>query len=155
MSVYWHAYITHCNMNNSDDKIEILKQDEEFNVSDTKIVIPVIEEEVVVTKKMVETGLVNLSKTIKESVESFEIPLEQEQVVVNRIPKNEIVEVMPAASRYEGDVMIISVLKEVAVIEKRIMLVEEIHVSKIKTEKRETHEVTVRKEEVNITRKDL
>jgi hypothetical protein len=31
---------------------------------------------------------------------------------------------MPAASRYEGDVMIIPVLKEVAVIEKRLMLVE-------------------------------
>ena len=62
---------------------------------------------------------------------------------------------MPAASRYEGDVMIIPVLKEVAVIEKRIMLVEEIHVSKKQTEKTETREVTLRKEEIKITRTEL
>jgi len=51
--------------------------------------------------------------------------------------------------------MIIPVLKEVAVIEKRVMLVEEIHVTKLKTEKTETQEVAVRKEEVNIKRTEL
>ncbi len=142
-------------MNNGKEEFEISGQSEEFIAQDAKITIPILEEEIKVTKKVVDTGVVNISKTIGESTEYLDIPLSNEEIVVNRIPKNEIIDIMPAASRYEGDTMIIPVLKEVAVIEKRMMLVEEIHVTKIKTEKTETHEVTVRKEEVNITRKDL
>lgn len=118
-----------------------------------KVTVPIIEEQVVVGKKVVETARVTLSKKVNESTESFEIPLQQEEIVIKRVPKNELVDTMPAASRYEGDIMIIPVLKEVAVIEKRVMLVEEIHVSKLKTEKTETQEVIVRKEEVNVTRR--
>lgn len=142
-------------MNNGKEEFEISGQSEEFIAQDAKITIPILEEEIKVTKKVVDTGVVNISKTIGESTEYLDILLSNEEIVVNRIPKNEIIDIMPAASRYEGDTMIIPVLKEVAVIEKRMMLVEEIHVTKIKTEKTETHEVTVRKEEVNITRKDL
>lgn len=130
-------------------------QQEESVTSDNKITIPILEEQLKVGKKLIETAHVRLSKTINESIESLEIPLKEEEIVVNRVPKNELVDVMPAASRYEGDVMIISVLKEVAVIEKRIMLVEEIHVSKKQTEKTETHEVTLRKEEIEVTRTEL
>lgn len=120
-----------------------------------RITIPVIEEQIVVDKKVVETGQVTFSKKIKEFVEAVEIPLSQEEVVIKRVSKNELVDVMPPSSRYEGDVMIVSVLKEVAVVEKRMMLVEEIHISKIKSEKTETQEVTLRKEEVNVTRTEL
>ncbi|HLL42812.1 MAG TPA: YsnF/AvaK domain-containing protein [Segetibacter sp.] len=130
-------------------------QQEESATSDNKITIPILEEQLTVGKKVIETARVRLSKTINESIESLEIPLTGEEIVVNRVPKNELVDVMPAASRYEGDVMIIPVLKEVAVIEKRIMLVEEIHVSKKQTEKTETREVTLRKEEIKVTRTEL
>ncbi len=120
-----------------------------------KITIPILEEHVKVSKKVVETARVNLSKTVQERIESFEIPLKEEEIVVTRVPKNELIDTIPAASRYDGDVMIIPILKEVAVIEKRIMLVEEIHVSKKQTEKTETREVTIRKEEINVTRTEL
>ncbi len=120
-----------------------------------KVTIPVLEEQLKVSKKVIETARVSLSKTVHESIESFEIPLKEEEIVVKRVPKNELIDTMPAASRYDGDVMIIPILKEVAVIEKRIMLVEEIHVSKKQTEKTETREVTLRKEEMNVTRTDL
>jgi uncharacterized protein (TIGR02271 family) len=128
---------------------------EEFAASENKIIIPVLEEQLKVGKKVIETAHVRLSKTVNESIESFEIPLKEEEIVVTRVPKNELVDTMPAALRYEGDVMIIPVLKEVAVVEKRIMLVEEIHVSKKQTEKTETTEVTIRKEEVKVTRNEL
>jgi uncharacterized protein (TIGR02271 family) len=143
-------------MNTGKEEIEFSKTHlEEFNKTGNKVTIPILEEEVSVTKKVIETARVNLSKTINESIESYEIPLSEEEIVVKRIPKNQLVDTMPAASRYEGDVMIIPVLKEVAVIEKRIMLIEEIHVSKLKTEKKESHDVVIRKEEVNITRTKL
>lgn len=123
--------------------------------STNKITIPVLEEHVKITKKLIERARVNISKTVHENTESFEIPLKEEEIDVKRIPKNELLDTMPAASRYEGDVMIIPVLKEVAVIEKRIMLVEEIHVFKKQTEKNETLDVALRKEEVKVTRTEL
>jgi uncharacterized protein (TIGR02271 family) len=115
-------------------------------------VIPVIEEHVEVGKKVIEKAKVRLSKRVKENVESYDVPLTEEEIVVKRVQKNELVDTAPAAVRYEGDVMIIPVLKEVAVIEKRIMLVEEIHVTKYKYNKTETRRVVVRQEEVNVER---
>jgi stress response protein YsnF len=63
-----------------------------------------------------------------------------------------MVDTTPPAVRYEGDVMIIPVLKEVAVVEKKLMLVEELRVTKTKTEKTETHEIALKKEEVKVER---
>lgn len=144
-------------MSNGKEEFERLKnfQQESPDERDSKITIPVLEEQLKVSKKVIETARVTLSKTVNESIESFEIPLKEEEIVVKRVPKNELIETMPAASRHEGDVMIIPILKEVAVIEKRIMLVEEIHVSKKQTEKTETQEVALRKEEVKVTRTEL
>jgi uncharacterized protein (TIGR02271 family) len=115
-------------------------------------VIPVIEEQVVINKKIVETGRVQVSKIVHENVDSYTIPTIEEHINVERVPKNIIVDDVPPAIRYEDDVMIIPVLKEVAVVEKRIMLVEELRVTKTKTEKSETHEVTLKKEEVEVNR---
>jgi stress response protein YsnF len=122
--------------------------------ADTKA-IPVIEEIVEVTKKVVEKARVKFSKTVHEKTESYEVPLLSDEIVVKRIPKNEIVDVVPAGIRHEGDVMIISVLKEVAVVEKRIMLVEEIHVITNKHQHTETKEVVVRSEEVQVERTEI
>jgi uncharacterized protein (TIGR02271 family) len=119
-----------------------------------RITIPVVEEQVKIDKKVVETGKVHISKVVYEDVDQYTIPFIEENVTVERIPKNEIVDVLPPAIRYEDDVMIISVFKEVAVVEKRIMFVEEIKVTKTKTEKTETHEITLKKEEVNVNRSE-
>lgn len=143
-------------MNNEQE--EFNKSENLFEESDKtieKIIIPVLEEEVKITKEFIEIARVNLSKTVNESLETFNIPLTEEKIVVERISKNEFIHTVPPASRYEGDVMIISVLKEVAVVEKRMMLVEEIHISTVKTEKNELLEVLVRKEEVNVVRTEL
>lgn len=122
---------------------------------DASPVLPVMEERVEISKKVVEKAKVRLSKTVHEHLESYDIPLSEEQIIVKKVPKNEIVDTIPEGVRYEGDVMIIPVLKEVAVIEKRIMLVEEIHVSKYKYDKTETRQVTVRNEEVQVERTEI
>jgi uncharacterized protein (TIGR02271 family) len=117
--------------------------------------IPVIEEQVKIEKRIVETAKVNISKVVHGEVKHFTVPFSEENISVERIPKNEYVDTLPPAIRYEGDVMIIPVLKEVAVVEKRVMLVEELRVTKQKVEKSETHEVTLRKEEVEVNRTEL
>jgi uncharacterized protein (TIGR02271 family) len=112
--------------------------------------IPIIEEEAKVEKKVVEKGKVKIYKTVKEETESLNLPVINEEVQIQRIPLNKIVEEAPEAVRYEGDTMIIPVLKEIAVVEKKILLVEEIRVTKTATHSEQKEEVTLRKEEINI-----
>jgi uncharacterized protein (TIGR02271 family) len=114
-----------------------------------------LKEEVQVGKKVVEKARVRLSKKIKQHTESFDVPVTEEQVVIKRVPIKKIVDTIPEGVRYEGDIMIIPVLKEVSVIEKRIMLVEEIHVAKHTVEKTETRQVTLKTEEVTVERTEI
>jgi uncharacterized protein (TIGR02271 family) len=121
--------------------------------SDEPLVIPVIQETMQVGTRIVETGKVHISKKVTEetAVENF---LEtSEQITVERKQINQYVETAPPASRQEGDVTIISVVKEVLFVEKRLMLVEELHVTKHKVQENKKVTATLRKEEVTVERK--
>lgn len=116
------------------------------------IVVPIIEEKILLDKKMVETGNVRISKRVFEEQSTIDTLITSEEVLVERKEINQYVDVAPPAVRQEGDVTIISVIKEVLVIEKRLMLVEELYVTKSKKQQTATVSEMVRKEEVNITR---
>ncbi len=113
------------------------------------ITVPVIEEQIKVSKKIVETGRVQLSKQITEEEEIASIPLIHEEISVEHIPINQMVEVAPSI-RYEGDTMIIPILREVAVVEKRIVLVEELRVTKKQIQTESAEKVTLRKETITV-----
>ena len=121
-------------------------------LDDAVRVIPVIAEQVVVSKRMVETGKVRISKKVSEEQTPVSIPLVHEEYDVERVPVNEVVDTPPAAMRQEGDVTIIPVLREVMVVLKRYEIVEEIRITKRKTESTNTQQVSLRKEEINIER---
>jgi len=76
----------------------------------------------------------------------------REDVNVERVSLNKYIDTAPPPVRYEGDTMIIPVLREVTVIEKRLLLVEELRVTKHRTELEETQDVSLRKEEIKVTR---
>ena len=114
--------------------------------------IPVVEEQVRINKKTVETGRVNIYKDVHEEDVTVDVPTVHEEVNVERVPVNEYVDSAPPSVRYEGDVMIIPVLHEELVLVKRLKLVEELHVTKRKIETHEAQHVTLRKEEVNVNR---
>src|SRR5712671_6602397 len=89
--------------------------------------IPVIEEAVVVDKHSVVTGRVRV-RTITEFVEDVaHATLEKQDIEIRRIPIDQIVD-SPPSVRTEGDVTIVAVLEEVLVVEKRLLLKEEIHI---------------------------
>jgi len=116
------------------------------------MVIPVIQEQVSIDTKVVESGRVHISKTVSEQQESVSVPLNHEEVNVERVQKNEYVDTPPPPVRHEGDTMIIPVLREVVVVEKRLLLVEELHVTKKQVQTEDVRQVTLRKEEVNVVR---
>lgn len=113
-------------------------------------VIPVIEESVHIDKKWVESGKINIVKSVTEQDEVIDIPLSHEEVNVERVEVNKYVDTLPPPVRYEGDTMIIPVLKEVVV--KRVMVVEELRVTKKEVQTHEQQHVTIKKEEVKINR---
>jgi uncharacterized protein (TIGR02271 family) len=110
------------------------------------LVVPVIEEELNLERQKRETGRVRINKVVHERTELIDEPLITEDVQVRRVPVNRVVD-GPVPVRYEGDVMIIPLLEEVIVTEKRLILKEELHVTKQRTEMRNPQEVTLRTEE--------
>jgi uncharacterized protein (TIGR02271 family) len=116
-------------------------------------VIPVIEESVRVNKKWVETGKVHISKEVSEHTEVIDIPLTHEEVEIERVEVNEVVDTLPPAVRYEGETMIIPVLKEVVITQ--VMLVEEIRITRKKVQTNIREEVKLKKEEIHINKTDL
>lgn len=115
------------------------------------VVIPVIEETVQLSKRVVETGRFRIAKTVHQEEQLVDLPLSHEEVSVEHVPINEYVDVPPAI-RYEGDTTVYPVLKEVLVIEKKLVLVEEVHVTKRLVTTNERQSVIIQKEEISVDR---
>lgn len=113
--------------------------------------LPIVEEFATISSKIVETGRVIISKKVEDHQEGVHVVSAHDETDVERVTLNRIVESAPAV-RYEGDTMIIPVLKEVAVVEKKLMLVEEIRVTKRRVQTQETIPVTLRREHLEIIR---
>ena len=120
-------------------------------IDNPEVVIPVVQEEIKVDKQVIETGKVRISKKISEHEELIDEPLRREEVSVERVPVNRYVDAPPQV-RQEGDTMIIPVVHEEIVVQKRLVLVEEMHVRKQITETHEPQRVTLLREDVEITR---
>lgn len=115
------------------------------------LVIPVVEEELRVGKQSVERGRVRITKTISEREEIIDEALQMEEPVVERVPVNRHVEAAPPV-RYEGDVMIVPLVEEVIVVERRLMLREELRISKRRVETHEPQRIVLRREEAIVER---
>ena len=123
----------------------------EIEITDEKLVFPIIQEEAFLDKRVVETGKVRISKRISEHEQIIDEPLFREQVTVERVPVNQYVDLMPQV-RHEGDMMIIPVVQEQLVVQKRLVLVEELRVRKQVVETHQPQSVTLRREDVDIRR---
>ncbi len=117
-------------------------------------VIPVVQEELAVRKQAVETGKVRVIKNVVEQEEVVTEPVYAETIEIERVPVHRVIDA-PVSIRHEGAKTIIPVMKEVIVVQKQLMLTEEIHISKARTQSYDTQEVTLRREEVRIEREQL
>lgn len=113
--------------------------------------IPLAQEEAVVEKRRVETGRVRVSTTVREDIAEVDEEAISEHIEVTRVPVGRWVDA-PPPERREGDTVILPVVEEVVVVEKRLRLVEEVHLTR-RRESRPVHqEVPLRREEVTIER---
>lgn len=118
---------------------------------DEPIVVPVLVEELDVQKRLVETGKVRITKVIHEHEAVVDEPLFYDKVAITRVPMQRVVD-GPVPVREENGTTIISVVEEVLVVEKRLMLREEIHIRKQRIETHQPQRITLRSEEVQVER---
>ena len=97
-------------------------------------VIPLVEETATIGKRDVLTGRVRV-QTVTDTVEELaRADVQRETVEVTRVSIDRMIETAPEI-RTEGDVTIVPVVEEVLVVEKRLLLKEELHIRRrIETE---------------------
>jgi uncharacterized protein (TIGR02271 family) len=118
---------------------------------ESEVVIPVVEERLTVAANQTDTNRVEIRKTVEERREQVDLPLLTEEVQVERIALNRPLD-EPVAARQEGDTLVIPLLEEVLVVEKRLILREEVRITKVRKEQHTPQEFTLRKEQVEVVR---
>ena len=117
------------------------------------VTLEVAAEELVVTRRRVEKALVRVATATREREQLVDEELTHERVEVTHVPIGRAVDAVPPV-REEGDVTILPVVEEVVVIERRLMLKEEIHIRRLRTTERHREVVLLREQEAVITRTD-
>lgn len=118
------------------------------------VLIPVVEERAHLDKRAVETGRVRVSTRTDTVEQVLRETLRGDMVGVTRVPINRTLsegEVAPQV-RNEGGVTIIPVLEEVLVVEKRLVLKEEVHIRRTTSGEDVEVPVTLRRQRAVVER---
>lgn len=119
-------------------------------------VIPVWQEEVQVGKRWRDAGQgVRVRKQAQQSEQVVRQDLMHEEIEVSHIPMDQIVSLDAApAVRQVGDTLIIPVTEEILVVEKRLRIREEVHVTRTRRSSVHSESIPVTSETVSIERFD-
>lgn len=107
--------------------------------------LPLVEEEIRIDKEPVVTGKVRISTRVDAVEEIARMALSEDRVEVTRVPVGREVDSVPAV-RTEGDVTILPIFEEVMVVEKRLVLKEELHIRRLVSHETVEVPVTLRKQ---------
>jgi uncharacterized protein (TIGR02271 family) len=116
-------------------------------------VIPLVAESVSIERQQIEGDTIRLTVKTKTHEHLVDEPLTQQRVEMERIPIGRTIDVAPPV-RTEGDTIIIPVVEEIVIVERRLVLKEEIILRRIQTSTRHRENVTVREQEAVIERTD-
>lgn len=115
-----------------------------------EIVIPLHGEDVSVDRRIVERKLrIDVHTTTHDQL--IDEALVGERIEIERIAINQPVNTVPPV-REEGDTTVIPVVEEVVVVERRLVLKEEIHLRRVRTTERHRETVTLREQHAVIER---
>jgi uncharacterized protein (TIGR02271 family) len=116
-----------------------------------QVVVPLHAEEVSVAKKRVVTGHVKVGTVTRETEQVVHELLEHEHVEIERTAIGKQVDKAPPV-RQVGDTLIIPILEEIVVVERRLLLKEEVRVRRTREKQPYQERVVLRKQEAVITR---
>ncbi len=124
------------------------------NTEDFQETIPLVEEQVSVAKHTVQTGRVRIRTVVDERETLIREELAREEATVERVPIDREVTEVPEM-RQEGDTLIVPVVEEVLVVEKRLVLKEELHIRKKHQIEQVEEPVVLRSMRAEVEREDL
>ena len=108
-------------------------------------------EEISVSKRRVAGETVRVSTVTSERPRLVDEELTHERVEVERVPIGRPIDAAPPV-RQEGDTTILSVVEEIVVVERRLILKEEVRIRRVRVTERHRETVMVREQEAVITR---
>jgi stress response protein YsnF len=114
-------------------------------------VIPLFEEELSVSRRVVPTSRVQVSRVTHTHEHLVDELLERERVEVERVAIDKPIDHIPSV-REEGDCLIFPVVEEVLKIERVLVLKEEVRIRRVKGTERYQERVTLRKQEAVVNR---
>ncbi len=117
-------------------------------------ILPIVEERLLLGKRQVVTGKVRVRSVTDEFEQPIRQSLDTETVDVERIAIDRLIEPGEAAPslRTEGDVTILPIFEEVLVVEKRLLLKEELRIGRRHTTDMTDTSVVLRKQRAVIER---
>lgn len=114
-------------------------------------VIPVVQEKTVVEKTPTVRGSLQVHVRSRTREERLSIPVSAEDTEVRRVHIDRFVE-SPPPVRQEGDVIIVPLVEEVVVVQRRLKLREEVHLIRHTTTRHVERRVELRSEHASVSR---
>ncbi len=119
--------------------------------NDERVTINLVQEEIRVHKEVIEKDTVRIIKKVHATQETVNTSVQTEEVQVEKIAVNKYVDSYPEV-RYEGNTMIVPVVKEVVVVEKKLLLIEEVYITRHTVTSQEEQTLPLRREEIIVER---
>jgi len=116
-----------------------------------EVVLPLYEEQASIAKRRIVTGRVQVSRVTSEHEQLIDETLAREQVEIERTPIGKPVQALPSV-REEGDTIVIPIVEEVLVVERRLILKEEVRVRRVRSNEAHRERVMLRRQQAVITR---
>jgi stress response protein YsnF len=115
--------------------------------------IQLAEERLLIGKRLVTTGRVRVQVRTQEDIVEAKATLVDRNVEIRRVPIGREVTEVPVP-RQEGDCTIVPIFEEVLVVEKRLVLIEEVHIRQVVSETEVTQPMTLRRQHAEVERTD-
>ena len=109
--------------------------------------IPLLEEQLTVSKRVVETGVIRLHKHTEERTETIEVPLQQVAWEIERVPVNQVIAEQPVM-RVEGETTVYPVIEERVTVVRQLVLLEEVRVTRRVATRNEVSSHVLRREQI-------
>jgi stress response protein YsnF len=125
--------------------------DQEQQTKDLRI--PLHVEEISVSRHEIKKAKIQVALVTGTREQLIDEELTHVRVEIERVPIDRTIEVAPP-TRQEGDITIIPVVEEIVVVERRLVLKEEVRVRRVSTKEQHQETVVLRQQEAVVTREE-
>lgn len=128
----------------------ILVQDQKSDIVDERV-LPLYSEEITVSRRKIEKAIVRVATVTHTREAVVDEQLTHQRVEVEHVAIGRAIKTIPPV-REEGDVTIIPVVEEIVVVERRLILKEEVRLRKVRVTEQHLETVVLREQDALITR---